>query len=62
MQRTGALYQAYFQGFIYVAFLATDINLYVKHAVKLLVPSSRNESPAQVANIHSVMTLGAERR
>ena len=32
----------------------------VKHAVKLLVPSSRNESPAQVANIHSVMTLGAD--
>ena len=31
----------------------------VKSAVKLLVPSSRNESPAQVANIHSVMTLGA---
>ena len=25
------------------------------------MPSSRNESPAQVANIHSVMTLGAER-
>ena len=32
----------------------------VKHAVKLLVPSSRNESPAQVANLHSVMTLGAD--
>ena len=30
----------------------------VKYAVKLLVPSSRNESPAQFANIHSVMTLG----
>ena len=24
------------------------------------MPSSRNESPAQVANIHSVMTLGAD--
>ena len=34
----------------------------VKHAVKLLVPSSRNESPAQVANIHSVMTLRAVRQ
>ena len=32
----------------------------IKHAVKLLVPSSRNESPAQFANLHSVMTLGAD--
>ena len=32
----------------------------VKHAVKLLVPSSRNESLAQFAIIHSVMTLGAD--
>ena len=30
MQHTGALYQAYFQGFIYVAFLATDINFLCK--------------------------------
>ena len=34
----------------------------VKYAVKLLVPSSRNDSPAQVANIHSVMTLRAVRQ
>ncbi|OFN02151.1 hypothetical protein HMPREF2625_00675 [Rothia sp. HMSC064D08] len=32
----------------------------VKYAVKLLVPSSRNESPAQFANLHSVMTFGAD--
>ena len=32
----------------------------VKHAVKLWVPSSRNESLAQFANLHSVMTLGAD--
>ena len=42
----------------FYAFSRITRNFLVKHAVKLLVPSSRNESPAQVANIHSVMTLG----
>ena len=41
----------------FYAFSRITRNFIVKHAVKLLVPSSRNESPAQVANIHSVMTL-----
>ena len=44
----------------FYAFSRITRNFIVKHAVKLLVPSSRNESPAQVANIHSVMTLGAD--
>ena len=46
----------------FYAFSRITRHFIVKHAVKLLVPSSRNESPAQVANIHSVMTLRAERR
>ena len=44
----------------FYAFSRITRNFLVKHAVKLLVPSSRNESPAQVANIHSVMTLADE--
>ena len=44
----------------FYAFSRITRNFLVKHAVKLLVPSSRNESPAQVANIHSVMTLRAD--
>ena len=46
----------------FYAFSRITRNFLVKHAVKLLVPSSRNESPAQVANIHSVMTLRAVRQ
>jgi hypothetical protein len=42
----------------FYAFSRITRNFLVKHAVKLLVPSSRNESPAQFANLHSVMTLG----
>ena len=46
----------------FYAFSRITRNFLVKHAVKLLVPSSRNDSPAQVANIHSVMTLRAVRQ
>ena len=42
----------------FYAFSRITRNFLVKHAVKLLVPSSRTESPAQFANLHSVMTLG----
>ena len=44
----------------FYAFSRITRNFLVKHAVKLLVPSSRNESPAQVANIPRDDSQGGE--